>query len=389
MTVEQFVDDDQKYLKWIANHPDGFVVNATRGVHTKSARLHASGCRTISGTSPRGGPWTGPYMKVCSDTQSPLEHWYREKTGEAITRCKVCLPGGDAPPKVRKPAAPAQASLDFELEADAQLRRVDVWTERRLQFNSKPETVALKSAIGAAVSKLEARPGEILSAVFTSASVDLVDAENVLFYNVGTSRFATSTREGLRFERDHGAPSRQRHHHRYELTARDSVSQHWRRDQTAIAFSGSIPAINEMSKPDPVWLAVRRQATRAKRCEGLYGLLVTLTTPRPVRLAALLKPLLDGLISGIHAHDGTDLSLLSSRLALRLGLPADEVAQLLMEPQQAVLGVRPVLRKFGDGLQWNPADDECVTCTLWNSVVPQATNWSLDFELFGVTPLKR
>lgn len=389
MTVEHFVNDDQSYLRWVANHADGFVLNITRTFHTNSARVHAACCRTIAGTSPRGGPWTGPYTKVCANSLSVLEHWYLEKTGEVITPCKVCLPRENTPTKKRKPAVRVNTPLVFEIETNPELRSVDVWTERRLQFNSKPETVALKGAIGDAVSKLKANPGEILSAVFTSACADLVDAENVLLYNVGTSRFTGAAREGMRFERVHGEASRRQHHHRYEFDPRLSLSQHWRRDETRITFSGSIPAIQEMSKPDLIWLAVRSQAATGQQNVGFYGLVVTLTTPRPVRLAALLKPLLDGIISGLHTHDGANLDLLSSRLAQRLGLPADEVVQLLMKPGKAILGVRPVLRQFGDSIQWNPADDQCVTCTLLNSVDPQAGAWRLDFELFSVSPLSR
>ena len=54
-----------------------------------------------------------------------------------------------------------------------------------------------------------------------------------------------------------------------------------------MAFSESIPIISEMSKPDLIWLAVRRRAATDQQSEGFYGLVVTLTTPKPVRLAAL------------------------------------------------------------------------------------------------------
>ena len=389
MTVAHFADNDQDYLGWIENNPNGFVVNILKGLNPTTARLHTASCRTISGKPARGGPWTGPYVKICSNSLAALETWCLEKAGSEIDRCKTCHPECRASKKVRTVATKASPGLVFEIETDPRMRSVDIWTERRLQFNSKPETVALKSAIGDAVSKLHPNSGEILNAVFTSASADLVDAENVLFYNVGTGRFAEAAEEGLRFERVHSAPSRHQHHHRYEFVPRLSPSEHWQRGQTLVTFSANIPAMHELSKPDQIWLAVRQRAATTPQHEGFYGLQVTLTTPRPVRLPTLLKPLLDGIISGLHAHNGADLELLSGRLALRLGLPSGEVAQLLSEPHQAVLGVRPLLRKFGDSLHWNPADDECVTCTLLNSVVPQASAWMLDFELFAVAPICR
>ena len=233
--------------------------------------------------------------------------WERWKTG---------LDGRSA--RTSRAAAPATHTMtDWQVQASP--TRVDVWCERRLQFNSKPETVALRTAIGDAVAQLQAAPGQILSATFTSAGTDLVDAENVLVYNVGAARFKAASREGIRFERVHASPERASHHHRYELVDRDSTSHHWRRLETLVRCSVPITRIDDQSKPDSVWQAVRREAGTATLDSGLYGLQVTLSTPRPVRLASLIKPLLDGLISGLHYFEGADLDLVSSRLAKRLG----------------------------------------------------------------------
>lgn len=275
-----------------------------------------------------------------------------------------------------------EARVDWEIQASPS--RVDVWSERRLQFNSKPETVALRTAIGEAVGQLRAEPGQILSATLTSAAVGLVDAENVLFYNVGAARFREASREGLRFERVHAAPERARHHHCYQLVPRFTDSRNWRRLETLAACSVPIPPLNEQSKPDAVWLAVRKQVATGPAHTGPYGLKVTLTTPRPVRLASLLKPLLDGIISGLHFFQGSQLELLSARLAGRLGQPSEDIARALTTPAQALLGGRQLLRNFGEGIQWNPADDACVTCTLLGEV---SRDWHLDFEFFSVEAL--
>ena len=229
--------------------------------------------------------------------------WERWKTG---------LDGRSA--RTSRAAAPATHTMtDWQVQASPTM--VDVWCERRLQFNSKPETVALRTAIGDAVAQLQAAPGQILSATFTSAGTDLVDAENVLVYNVGAARFKAASREGIRFERVHAIPEQASHHHRYELVDRDSTSHHWRRLETVVRCSVPITRIDDQSKPDSVWQAVRREAGTAPLDSGLYGLQVTLSTPRPVRLASLIKPLLDGLISGLHCFEGAELGLVSSRLA--------------------------------------------------------------------------
>lgn len=397
MNVHHFVDDDQSYLAWVASNPEGYVINIQRSLNPTTARLHTAGCRTIQ-NSTRGGPWTGPYVKICAVSLVDLETWALQQVGAEIRSCGVCHPKriSTVPLKVvqetrqplqkKRSPGPGSKSSDFDLNLDAGLRRLDVWSERRLQYNEKPETKVLKAAIGDAISSLQAKPGEILSAVFTSSKSDLVDAENVLLYNVGAARFTGVAREGLRFERVHQAPTRYQHHHRYELVPRSSPSEHWQRGETRVtAASLPIPVLRE--KPDEVWRAVRSRVVTAPMHSGPYGLLVTLTTPKAVRLAALVKPLLDGIISGLHAHDGTDLEILAARLAQRLGYPIEEIVRLLMDPREAVLGVRPLLRKRTDGgLHWNPADDECVTCTLLSKVSPQASGWLLDFELFAVAP---
>jgi hypothetical protein len=64
--IAVFQDDDDGYSSWIAANPRGYVVNIARTLRTSEARLHHAHCRTISGANPHGGPWTGPYIKLCS-----------------------------------------------------------------------------------------------------------------------------------------------------------------------------------------------------------------------------------------------------------------------------------------------------------------------------------
>ena len=63
MSARDFRDDDAGYLAWLAAHPDGYVINIARSPSATEARVHHAGCRTISGQIPRGGAWTGPYVK--------------------------------------------------------------------------------------------------------------------------------------------------------------------------------------------------------------------------------------------------------------------------------------------------------------------------------------
>ena len=67
MSAHEFRDDDAGYLAWLATHPNGFVLNIARSHHATEARVHHASCRTISGANPRGGLWSGPYVKVCAE----------------------------------------------------------------------------------------------------------------------------------------------------------------------------------------------------------------------------------------------------------------------------------------------------------------------------------
>ena len=89
--VEAFRDDDGGYLAWLAAHPAGFVLNVARSPRPNYLILHRATCRTISGRPTRGGPWTGPYIKVCSDDELQIAAWTGKTVGAAPTRCGVCL----------------------------------------------------------------------------------------------------------------------------------------------------------------------------------------------------------------------------------------------------------------------------------------------------------
>lgn len=89
--VEIFRDDDAGYLGWLAAHPAGFVLNVERTPRPSYLMLHRASCRTISGRPTRGGPWTGPYIKVCSDDQLHIAAWAGQRVGAAPTPCGICL----------------------------------------------------------------------------------------------------------------------------------------------------------------------------------------------------------------------------------------------------------------------------------------------------------
>jgi len=90
--VSIFRDDEDGYLDWLAAHPAGFVLNAARSPGPSYLILHRAACRTISGRPTRGGPWTGPYIKICSADELHIAAWAGREVGGAPKRCGVCLP---------------------------------------------------------------------------------------------------------------------------------------------------------------------------------------------------------------------------------------------------------------------------------------------------------
>ena len=64
--------------------------------------------------------------------------------------------------------------------------------------------------IRAVLATLPAESGDCLSALYISDQPDRSDAENVLFYNVGTSIFRKFARLGMKFERGFGGLDRGR-----------------------------------------------------------------------------------------------------------------------------------------------------------------------------------
>jgi hypothetical protein len=75
-----------------------------------------------------------------------------------------------------------------------------------------------------------------------------------------------------------------------------------------------------------------------------------------------VKPALDGIISAYHSHEGSDGVAESLRLeAAGIGT-AERLQEHLLDRRWAALGARRLVKPFGAaGVQWNPADEFCVS----------------------------
>lgn len=262
---------------------------------------------------------------------------------------------------------------------------VEAWSQKRLPFEPTGDSLRFRTALRNALSDLVVTGHAGLQAEFASTSLDLVDTENVLFYNVGPSSFVRADRSALLFERSHDVPSPPigsavgPHFHRYEVAA-DPRWRHWVEAEVLATFGPTlVPALGSLTPMAGIWHAVRASRVgevRSGEAGNRFGMIVDVSAPREVHLAAVVKPLIDGIVAAFHAHDGSDGAELARRVADTLSLDPGEVHSLLDGSERAVLGRRRLLWRRGAGVQWNPGDD-LLQAALLRATTHTGTGWSI------------
>jgi predicted HNH restriction endonuclease len=99
MSVQFFIDNDQDYLQWMADNPNGFVLNTGRTETSTYTVLHMSGCTHI--TEYDGPSNTKSRAKACSNDVDELVEWCRQnrpRIGRLRHLCKDCAPPYSEPP---------------------------------------------------------------------------------------------------------------------------------------------------------------------------------------------------------------------------------------------------------------------------------------------------
>jgi hypothetical protein len=88
----QFVnDDDDGYLQWLAENPNGFVVNSNRRPVSTYLILHRASCKWIN-TSSRTNWTTTGFIKTCSNDLTALTEWAEREVGGSLKSCRSCRP---------------------------------------------------------------------------------------------------------------------------------------------------------------------------------------------------------------------------------------------------------------------------------------------------------
>jgi hypothetical protein len=95
---------------------------------------------------------------------------------------------------------------------------------------------------------------------------------------------------------------------------------------------------------------------------GPLGLSLKLKIPieNSFSLFSIIKPLLDGIVSALHVHKNTNLSVVVQRLSDKLEISSNDLECLLKDKSQAALGSIDLVQPYRNFVKWNPTDDRLV-----------------------------
>ena len=286
--------------------------------------------------------------------------------------------------------------IDKSLDSQSQL--VQLWSSKRLQFEPKNWMKEMRNELRECLRQLTPiKNGTLYCKFCTSEGHSYFDVENVLLYNVGSGSFSHISNHHLIIERTfEKIPSIEntsvhKHYHLYKYTTGENLIPYWKKDNIVIQWNSlQLPSLQE--KPHEYWYRMKKLICKVKSLPLIndtnYGIKINLGVPsgKKVNLTSICKPLLDGIISAFHKYSGDDLDEMSNRLAQILGKEKKEIAELLLEDQFAILGNREVIRKFKNGVQWNPADDCCYQIEL-NAYPTTGTDFQIDGEVYTIREL--
>ncbi|MEZ0351114.1 hypothetical protein [Mycobacterium sp. pR1184] len=431
----EFRNDDDGYLAWLATHSDGYVVNIASSHSVAEARVHHAHCHTINGRNPRGGVWTGPYVKLCGNGLDDVQWWAIETVGQPISPCGTCRPGDanthPGPHRQREtdrgtPARGSQhqsetvtatessntsgkAVKDVALTEghcairapSADFPAVQAWADDYIRFERRPAwQEQLRTAIREGCNSLEPTPQQILHATFFGPKRTNADVENLVLYNIGPS-FRLPGRNGIRFEHGAAVPASPNgaeyaFGYRYELTSSSAPFAHWEFGRTLAVFDWIDFDSASNSKLAHVWLALARcrgqgrseAVEPASAVDAPFAVRIQVRPPqgRQPGWGDLMKPVFDGVISAFQAHsDATVLPMVTERLARVVEAEPAEIERHLLERRWAALGIAPrLVSPYREGVKWDPADHRCVAGELL-AAAPNGPQWSMRGEIVEVT----
>lgn len=236
-------------------------------------------------------------------------------------------------------------------------KRVTAISKKRIPFEPKGEYLQFRNELRKNIMSLEPLENEIMMATLEYDSKDFFDVENALFYNIGVSAFKKATQNGLYFRADVVPASS--YCYEYRMANKDIVQSNI--DQTVCRFNFIMNKITSDTKPVDVWWAFKDGVIETfGEVEGCdFGVSIQVETSiKIVNLASIMKPLLDGVISGLHHCIVVDETV-TSKISNRMNAPMNFVKSRLLESENSILGERDLVRTYRAGIKWNPEDERC------------------------------
>lgn len=262
---------------------------------------------------------------------------------------------------------------------------VRLWLANRLPLQPRGAFLEARKGLRAALQNFQPNSESILSASYFSLDNTFCDVENVLLYNVGTGAFSRLTGQGLAISRIRETPPLSPvgqafpHYHEYKII---SIPQHFSTTNSP-SFTFPLSSISSATKLHDVWWqATEAPTSRQASISGRFSLNVELGITHPIRnVAAILKPLLDGIVAAMHADPNPE-SIAIRRLSARCGWEISKISDKLLAPPNPILGKRKVISTYREFVKWDPADHLCEVCML---IVRPAQSLSCSVTITPVT----
>lgn len=255
--------------------------------------------------------------------------------------------------------------------------KIELWSSERLKFEPKGWMREMRDTLKKHLkNSLERNSNSCLYAGYSSErdKNTSFDLENILFYNVGIDSFKNLAKSGIIFERKIESPAELKvdsksfkfdHYMKYKVfNSNIDDSNYWERNKPLVSWSGAkIESLKTTLSLSTVWLQMSKckiNLCSSYENQSLLGIKINLKVPERYvgfNFVTILKPLLDGVISSFHTHNGKNIDEITRRLSIKNCISSEDAKQLLIKSEKDVLGRRELVWLWGDSIQWNPSDD--------------------------------
>jgi hypothetical protein len=270
-----------------------------------------------------------------------------------------------------------EATMRSNYYIEASTSSVTAWSTARIPFEPKDWLLAFRNQLKLAIAGLPSLDGRILYAVYRSPIGGYVDVENLLIYNVGPAYLASATKNGLVFKRSYRASrncpvelsSPALHQYEYLLVDDKSLSieEQDNRPLASLSFELTASALHSCAG---VWYAAKMgNIVLAQRgpMARQWGIFAAIESPSfsTIACSRIVKPLIDGVTSALHCHNGSNIDYASRQLGKNLGLSDGTLIRPLLEDSNhALFGRANLLYPYRNNVKWNPQDDYCTYCSI-------------------------